>query len=89
MFFAKPVILINLHNAPEIPYASYGAAIRARNPQEIESAINMALNDSATRKQLMLNQERFLKDYTFKRDGQASKRLARLIMEIVNYAPNT
>jgi Icc-related predicted phosphoesterase len=89
MFFAKPVILVNLHNAPEIPYASYGAAISARTPEEIESAIHMALNDSATKKQLALNQKRFLEGYTFKRDGQASKRVAGLIMEMVNYSLNT
>jgi len=84
MFFAKPVILVNLENTPAIPYASYGAAICARTPEEIESAIDAALHDSATIKKLALNQERFLRDYTYKRDGQASRRVAHLIMEMAN-----
>ena len=84
MFFAKPVIIVNLENTPEIPYASYGAAICAHTPEEIESAIDTALHDSATIKKLTLNQERFLRDYTYKRDGQASKRVAHLIMEMAS-----
>jgi hypothetical protein len=84
MFFAKPVIMINLDNALEIPFASYDAAICVHTQEEIESAIDIALHDSTTIKKLALNQERFLRDYTYKRDGQASRRVARLIMDMAN-----
>ena len=84
MFFAKPVILVNLYNIPEIPYEAYQAALGVRNPGDFRSAIDLALHDPKVRAELELNQKRFLEGYTYKRDGQASNRVACLIMEMVS-----
>ena len=55
-------------------------------PRKSKSAIDAALHDPATVKKLALNQERFLRDYTYKRDGykRSQKSCSDLIMEMAN-----
>lgn len=84
MILEKPVIAINLTNQPDkVPYAESGAAIGVHKAEDIVPAIKKALYDIQVRKELESNRKKFVYDYAYIQDGQASKRVADLIIQMI------
>jgi len=84
MILDKPVITINLMNKPDIlPYAERGAAIGVYKSEDIAPTINRILYDEKTKQQLADNRKKFIYDWTYLSDGNASRRVADLIEEML------
>lgn len=84
MILEKPVIAINLTNQPDtVPYAESGAAIGVHKAEDIVPVIKKALYDIQVRKELESNRKKFVHDYAYIQDGQASKRVADLIIQMI------
>jgi hypothetical protein len=82
MLLNKPVVLINLDKRSNI-YLESGAAIGVEEPQNIAPTIKEVLFGTAE-KALEKERKKFVYDYAFKQDGQASKRISDLIEQMVN-----
>lgn len=84
MILNKPVITINLTGKHDVmPYARSGAALGAYKKEDVASAIRKALYDPEVRRSLERNREKFVAEHAYKVDGQASKRVAELIIRLV------
>lgn len=83
MILDKPVVTVNLGNPSEIPYASYGAALGAYEAEDIAPAIKKALYNIQVRKELESNRKKFVYEYAYIQDGQASKRVTDLIIQMI------
>jgi glycosyltransferase involved in cell wall biosynthesis len=85
MILKKPVITVNFSNKKDaINYAQYGCAINVTTKDMLKETINSVLNNRLLRDKLMINADRFLKYSFYKLDGLSSKRVANLIMNIIN-----
>ena len=84
MILDKSLITINLTGQPDVvPYASSGAAIGVYREEDIAPAMRDALYNEEVRQRLAVNREKFVYDYAYKQDGQASKRIAQLIKNMI------
>jgi len=84
MILDKPVIAINLTGQPDlVPYASSGAAIGVYREEDIAPAMRDALYNEDVRQRLAVNRKKFVYDYAYKQDGEASKRVAQLIRNMI------
>ena len=84
MAFDKPVIVANLFQAPDyVGYVASGAAIGVERGEDLASAIHSALYNEEVRARLAENRKKFLYDYAYVQDGQASKRVADLITGMI------
>jgi len=84
MMLDKPVIVINLSGDPDImPYAERGAALGVYKEEDIIPTIRRALYDPETKKELARNRSKFVYEYAYKIDGKASRRVADLIMKMI------
>lgn len=84
MILNKPVITINLTGKPDVmPYAESGAALGVYKKEDLALAIRKALYDPEVRKDLQRNREKFVYEHAYKLDGKASKRVAKLIVQLV------
>ncbi len=84
MIFDKPVITINLTGKPDFfPYAESGAAIGVYKKEDLVSAISKALRDPHVKENLEKNRKKFIYRHIYKLDGQASKRVANLIIRLI------
>ena len=87
MLFNKPVITVNLFSKTDIfPYAQSGAAIGVYQEKELVPAIKKALYDNSVREELAKKSRAFTCEQIYKPDGQASKRGAELILQLVEQA---
>ena len=87
MILDKPVITINLSGKPDLfPYAESGAAIGVYTEEDIVPAIQKAMYDSAAGDELKRKRKEFVYQHAYKPDGQASKRVAELIIRLANEA---
>lgn len=85
MILDKPVITINLMNIPDVmPYAESGAAIGVYRAEDLAHAIKRALYDEETRKMLETGRKRFVYEQAYLIDGKASKRVADLIIKMID-----
>lgn len=83
MMLDKPVITINLTGeADRMPYAKSGAAIGVYDEQDLLPALESILHDENVRKELSMNRDKFVYDQTYKQDGNASKRVVKLINQM-------
>lgn len=84
MILDKPVITINLTGQLDaVPYASSGAAIGVYRQEDIAPAMRDALYNEEVRQRLAVNRKKFVYDYAYKQDDQASKRVAQLIKNLI------
>ncbi len=81
MVARKPVIIIDLFNNETSFYKGSGALFVTRQ-EEILSAIEKAIYDSKTIKEMMVAFNKFVYDMAYLQDGKASKRIADLIKNI-------
>jgi CDP-glycerol glycerophosphotransferase (TagB/SpsB family) len=83
MLFDKPVIVVNFTGRPSVMgYAESGAALGVYKEENLAPAIRKALYDPLVRKELEQNRKKFIEKHVYKRDGQASKRVAELIVRL-------
>ncbi len=70
-----------------MPYASSGAAIGVYREEDIAPAMRDALYNEEARQRLAVNRKKFVYDYAYKQDRQASKRVAKLIKNMIRNLP--
>ncbi len=86
MLMGVPVIIADIYRGKgreerdEMDYVKSGAAIGVYDPKELESAITAALYDEEVRDKLAESRSRYVYDYTYLKDGQASAR----VVEVIN-----
>ena len=82
----KPLVDLMLQKVitVKIPYAEEGVAIGVRKIEEIGLAIKDGLYNERIRENLRLNRKKFVLDYAYKIDGQATKRVEELIHKLAN-----
>lgn len=84
MLFDLPVLIVDFeYNEDLVGYVSSGAAISVYNKKDLESSIETVLYDTDVREKLSNHREQFLYETTFLDDGNASKRVANLIIDFV------
>ncbi|MBN2187357.1 MAG: CDP-glycerol glycerophosphotransferase family protein [Dehalococcoidia bacterium] len=80
----KPIICINIANEEaKSVYVSSGVAIEVKHLDELVPAIKDALYDEEVRARLAEARKKFVYQHTYLQDGQASKRVADLIIQMV------
>jgi len=83
MLKKKPVITLNFSGQPDkLPYAESGAALGVHHPAQLLPALQAALENPAAVAEMQRHQERFVKEYAFRIDGQAAQRIANLMCEV-------
>jgi hypothetical protein len=89
MIMDKPVITMDLtgrvvpHHVSKRLYAKSGAAIAIYNEEDLIPAIKDALYNGEVRKNLAEARKKFVYEYAYKQDGPASKRVADLIIRMI------
>ena len=84
MIMDRPVIDVNLAGMSDgLPYVERGAAIGVRREEELVPAIEAALHDEDVRSRLAEGRRQFVYDYAYLQDGQAARRVADLIMQMI------
>lgn len=88
MLFNKPVICLDFtgRNIFQSFYTESGAAISVRSEGELSPAIQKALYDPRARDEQEQNMKRFVSKHVYKPDGQVSKRVAELIIQLIEGA---
>ncbi len=83
----KPVIVMNLSGALDlVPYVESGAALGVYNDDQLIPAIKDALYNKEVREKLAEARRKFVYDHAYIQDGQASKRVADLIIQMIEEA---
>lgn len=84
MILNKPVITINLTGRPDaMPYAQSGAALGVYRKEDLAPSIRKALYDPEVSKETERNRRKFVSEHAYKLDGQATKRVAALIIRLI------
>ena len=85
MILNKPVISVNLLSAPlyEGPFANSGAVIEVRTSKDIAPTIQKVLYDSQILSKLKQKMKEFVHNNAYIQDGKASKRVADLIILMI------
>ena len=80
----KPIICINITNEETKPlYVSCGIALEVKNLDELIPAIKDALYNEEVRARLAEARKKFVYQHAYLQDGQASKRVADLIIQMI------
>ncbi len=80
----KPIICLNFANEETKPvYVSSGVAIEVKNLDELIPAIKDALYNEEVRARLAEARKKFVYQHAYLQDGQASKRVADLIIQMI------
>jgi len=82
----KPVIIIDLFGGLGSPYVQSGAAISVSKKEDIAPAIKRAIYNEEFGKKLAQARGKFVYDHAYIQDGQASKRVADLIIRMAKEA---
>jgi len=84
MLIGKPVITINLSNLPDrFPFASEGAAMGVYDEDSLPGAIKKVLHNPSARMLLESNMKKFVEKHAYKPDGNASGRVADVILSLI------
>ena len=84
MILNKPVLCIDFTGrCPTTVYTDDGAAIGIHRQADLIPAIDKALHDPGTQELLKQGRKRFLKKHIYKPDGKTSKRVAELIIQLI------
>ena len=75
----KNIIIMNLDYDPELPIVQSKAALCVENCNQLEESIKNVLDNPKTQLELENNRQKFVENYTFKNDGQATQRVWQLI----------
>lgn len=89
MLFDKPVIVINLMDIAAVStYVEKGAALEAKTAEDIKRTLKMVLYDPKTIEEMKINRQKYVENYTYKPDGKASERVAKLIQKMIDEKAN-
>ncbi len=77
----KPIILLNTEKRLDSPYSSI--SIEVRQLEELIPAIENLLDDDEVQERLRLARQKFVYELAYTQDGEASKRVADLIIQMV------
>lgn len=84
MMFDKPVLCVDFTGkAPIEFYTDDGAALGVKKKDELVPMIDRVLHDRNTRQELKKAREVFLSKHIHKPDGKTSKRIAELIIDLI------
>ncbi|VVB99034.1 CDP-Glycerol:Poly(glycerophosphate) glycerophosphotransferase [uncultured archaeon] len=84
LMLCRPAMLVDFGEGNhKLPWVESGVAIPISEKDGIEKNIGLALFDGATRKRLDRAREKFVLEHCFLQDGKAAKRVAVLIMEMI------
>jgi glycosyltransferase involved in cell wall biosynthesis len=84
MFFEKPSIVFDRISIREfVPYVSRGAALGARNEDEMAIAVETLLHDKEKVKIIIQNQKKYIAYAIYKLDGKSSERVCKLIEKVM------
>ena len=78
----KSVMSVNFTNVEHYPYIESGAALGCRSPEQILPTIKQALFNQHTKRLLAKKRKEFIHEHLYKQDGQASKRIANLVIDM-------
>jgi hypothetical protein len=85
----KPLIVINFIGKPVPPqYVDTGAAVYIDKEDKLKPAIESILYDREAQQRLSAARHRFLSDNGYRLDGQASKRVADLVVSMIEESKN-
>lgn len=77
LLFGNPLICIKFRNRKyDVPYIEYNVAYEVSKCEDLPSTIKKVLNNPDA---LKINYKKFIEDYTYKTDGLATKRVAKLV----------
>lgn len=80
----KLTIIINFtFDLHETPFVKSGVAIGIDKPENIVPMLEKTLYDPKIRKELEENRKKFVYEYAYLQDGQAARRVADLIMQMI------
>ena len=84
LIFGKIVIAVNLFGQPsQAGFSSSGAAMSIEDIEELPSIVRSALYDQNLRARLSDTRNDYLYEHAYIQDGQASKRVADLIIQMI------
>lgn len=84
MILDKSVITINLTGKPDpVPYAKFGAAIGVYKAEDLIPAIRNVLYNKELQKKLIKARKSFVYRYAYIQDGKATKRVIKIIKQIL------
>ena len=83
MAIGKPVVIVELFNDSGDSFYKESGALFAEREEDISSAMQKALYDPQTREEMAKSMEKFVYQQAYLQDGQASKRIADLIVSMV------
>ena len=83
MMLDRIVVDVSLNKQEAVSYTSSEALLRVSEPAEIVPAIKQALYDEAVQARFADARKDFIYDYAHEQDGKASKRVADLIMHMI------
>ena len=84
MIMGKPVIIVDFKEDPcSMPFVSSGAAIGVHDPEELAGAIEKVVYDPKVKEQYRETRDKCLYYHAYIQDGQASKRVADLITQMI------
>ncbi len=84
----KPVILLDFAGEPVPVFAERGAALFVDKEDALLPSIKSLLHDEEARQKLGEARERFISEGKYRQDGQASKRVADLVLSMIEDSKN-
>jgi CDP-Glycerol:Poly(glycerophosphate) glycerophosphotransferase len=85
MFFETPSIVFDSSDSVEyVPYVSMGAALGAKNREEMTRAMRALLFNLSRRAEIIAGQKRFIEYTAYKMDGKSAERVSMLIERLLN-----
>jgi len=85
MILDKPIVVINLMGRPDMTsYVEKSAAIAVNMPNTLSGIIGQILYDDDTIQRIKEGRNKYILDYTYRSDGKASERVAKLIQKMID-----
>jgi len=86
MVLGKPVVIVSLFkNSGGTSFFKESGSLHVENEQDILPALQKALFDSQTRKEMEKSMDKFINEQAYQQDGRASERVANLIRDMVSF----
>jgi glycosyltransferase involved in cell wall biosynthesis len=79
VFFARPVVIMNLDRDRPLPVVVQGAALSVEQKEETAGILQRALFDPHIQQTLARCRSRFVERYAFRNDGRATERILDLV----------
>ena len=77
-----PVVTLNFMEEKDLFYSQEGGAVGVENPEALTDVIHKALYDEKFKVRMAINRNEFLRKFSFNKDGGATERVAKLVMQV-------